>query len=456
MASTATDFSKGSVIKAIMVQTIPLLVAQIIQLLYNIVDRIYIGHLPGSNGLALTGVGVCFPVITLITAFTDWFGIGGTPLFSIARGEGKDERAHRIMCESAFLLITVSIVMTVLALIFMKPMLYALGASDATYPYAHSYFTVYILGTVFFMTGSGLNYYISAQGFPRTGMITTAIGAIINIILDPLFMFVLNWGVVGAAAATIISQAVSAVWVIRFLLSDKAMFRLNISEIRFDSGIAWEIITLGFANFLMKSTNTVTQAACNIMLRDYGGDLYIGIFAIINSIRDLISLPGTAVTHASQPVLGYNFGARKYKRLKQGIIFASAAASSYGGLVWILILIFPTFFIRIFTPDIETITVGTHCLRLYLMAFIFQMGQFCGQSVFSALGQSKKAIFFSTLRKIVIILPLTLILPLYMGVDGVFAAEPISNIIGGTAAFTTMLVTVYFRLPKQDGEEARM
>ena len=456
MASTATDFSKGSVIKAIMAQTIPLLVAQIIQLLYNIVDRIYIGHLPGSNGLALTGVGVCFPVITLITAFTDWFGIGGTPLFSIARGEGKDERAHRIMCESAFLLITVSIVMTVLALIFMKPMLYALGASDATYPYAHSYFTVYILGTVFFMTGSGLNYYISAQGFPRTGMITTAIGAIINIILDPLFMFVLNWGVVGAAAATIISQAVSAVWVIRFLLSDKAMFRLNISEIRFDSGIAWEIITLGFANFLMKSTNTVTQAACNIMLRDYGGDLYIGIFAIINSIRDLISLPGTAVTHASQPVLGYNFGARKYKRLKQGIIFASAAASSYGGLVWILILIFPTFFIRIFTPDIETITVGTHCLRLYLMAFIFQMGQFCGQSVFSALGQSKKAIFFSTLRKIVIILPLTLILPLYMGVDGVFAAEPISNIIGGTAAFTTMLVTVYFRLPKQDGEEARM
>ena len=456
MASTATDFSKGSVIKAIMAQSIPLLVAQIIQLLYNIVDRIYIGHLPGSNGLALTGVGVCFPIITLITAFTDWFGIGGTPLFSIARGKGDENRAHSIMSESAFLLIVTSVVMTVLTLIFMRPMLYALGASDATYTYAKSYFTIYILGTVFFMTGSGLNYYISAQGFPRIGMITTAIGAILNIILDPVLMFVLNWGVVGAAIATVISQIVSAVWVIRFLLSDKALFRLKISEIRFNSGIAREIATLGFANFLMKSTNTVTQAACNIMLRDYGGDLYIGIFAIINSIRDFISLPGTAITHASQPVLGYNFGARNYKRLKQGIVFASAAASSYGGLVWILILIFPTFFIRIFTPDMETITVGTHCLRLYLLAFIFQMGQFCGQSVFSALGQSKKAIFFSTLRKIIIILPLTLILPLYMGVDGVFAAEPISNIIGGTAAFSTMLVTVYFRLPKQDGEEARL
>ena len=456
MASKATDFSNGSVIRAIMIQTVPLLVAQIIQLLYNIVDRIYIGHLPGANGLALTGVGVCFPLITLITAFTDWFGIGGTPLFSIARGEGKHERALNIMCQSAFLLITVSVSITILTLIFMKPMLYALGASDATYSYAHNYFTVYILGTVFFMTGHGLNYYISAQGFPRIGMITTAIGALLNIVLDPIFMFVFGWGVVGAAIATVISQSISAFWVVRFLFSEKALFRLDIGRIRFDKSIAREIITLGFANFLMKSTNTVTQAACNITLRNYGGDLYIGVFTIINSLRDFITLPGTAITHASQPVLGFNFGARKYSRLKRGIIFASAAASSYASVVWILILLFPAFCIRIFSGDPETIRIGTHCLRLYLMAFIFQMGQFCGQSVFSALGQSKKAIFFSTLRKIVIILPLTLILPLYMGVDGVFAAEPISNIIGGTAAFTTMLVTVYFRLPKQDGEEARL
>ena len=452
----SVDFAHGSVEKAILLQAGPLLIAQLIQLLYNVVDRIYIGHIAGSDGLALTGVGVCFPLIMLITAFTDWFAMGGTPIFSILRGEGKDEEAHRVMGVSTWLLIVGSSVIMLVFLLFHRPMLYALGASEATYPYARSYFMIYMLGNFFFMTGAGLNYYISAQGYPQMGMITIAVGAAMNFVLDPLFIYAFHMGVAGAAIATVISQLATFVFVVRFLVSDKPIFPLKKEIIHFDAGLGRQILSLGFANFIMKATNTLTQAACNIQLQRFGGDLYIGIFAIINSIRDIISLPATAVTHSSQPVLGFNYGAKKYSRLRRGILFEVGVAGGYSAAAWILVMLFPTAFISIFTSDADTLMYGKSAVQIYFAAFIFMIGQFGGQSVFSALEQTKRAIFFSMLRKVIIVLPLTLLLPSFMGVNGVFAAEPVSNVIGGLATFITMLVTVYFRLPKKDDVEAHL
>lgn len=452
----SVDFAHGSVEKAILLQAGPLLIAQLIQLLYNVVDRIYIGHIAGSDGLALTGVGVCFPLIMLITAFTDWFAMGGTPIFSILRGEGKDEEAHRVMGVSTWLLIVGSIVIMLVFLLFHRPMLYALGASEATYPYARSYFMIYMLGNFFFMTGAGLNYYISAQGYPQMGMITIAVGAAMNFVLDPLFIYAFHMGVAGAAIATVISQIATFVFVVRFLVSDKPIFPLKKEIIHFDAGLGRQILSLGFANFIMKATNTLTQAACNIQLQRFGGDLYIGIFAplIPSVISSVFRRRRSHIPHSRCSAL--IMVREKYSRLRRGILFEVGVAGGYSAVAWILVMLFPTAFISIFTSDADTLMYGKSAVQIYFAAFIFMIGQFGGQSVFSALEQTKRAIFFSMLRKVIIVLPLTLLLPSFMGVNGVFAAEPVSNVIGGLATFITMLVTVYFRLPKKDDVEAHL
>ena len=449
------DFSVGSVRRHIFLQAVPLMVAQFIQLLYNVVDRIYIGHLQGSDGLALTGVGIAFPVISLITAFTDLFGVGGAPLFSIARGAGKEERARDILGATAFLLFTCSLVITALCYGFKRPLLYLFGASDRTYTYANAYLSVYLIGTVFFMTGSGINYFIPAQGFPRTGMLTTMLGAVVNIILDPILIFGLHMGVQGAAAATVIAQTVSALWVFHFITGKRAILRLERSRFHFDAALTREITGLGLSGFIMKSTNGLVQAVCNTQLRTFGGDIYISIITIISSVRDLVFLPGMAIMQGSQPVLGFNLGARKYSRIREGIRTATGAAVLYAATAWLLVMLFPSLFIRIFTPDPEIIRIGANAARLYFSAFLFMIGQFSGQSIFVGLGKSREAIFFSLLRKVIIVVPMTLLLPnlFGLGVNGVWLAEPISNVIGGTAVFVTMLRTVYFRLPKTDDTE---
>lgn len=452
----ANDFSGGSIQKTILLQAIPLFFAQLVQLLYNVVDRIYIGHLPEIGSVALTGVGVVFPLISLITAFTDWFGMGGAALFSIARGAGKEERARRLLGTTAFLLLVASLFITGLGIFLEKPLLTLFGASEQSYGYARAYLQIYILGTVFFMTSSGLNYFINAQGFPRMGMLTTMLGAVLNIVLDPIFIFAFRMGVRGAALATILSQTASALWVLRFLRSRQALYPLEKRYVRFDPGLCREIMSLGFAGFVMKATNGLVQAVNNIQLRAYGGDLYIGIIIIINSIRDIIQLPGSSIPGASQPVLGFQFGAREYRRLRSGILFQVSAAASYAVLAWALVMLFPGAFLRIFSSDPETLRVGTHAARIYFAAFIFMIGQTGGQSVFVALGKSRYAIFFSLLRKVVIVVPLTLILPHFFGVNGIYAAEPISNVLGGCAAFTTMIFRIYRRLPREDGVAAEI
>lgn len=450
----ANDFSRGSVRRAILMQAGPMLVAQLIQLLYNVVDRVYIGRIPGVQGAALTGVGIVFPVISLITAFTDWFGVGGSPLFSIARGAGDRERARRIMGLSTWLLLTGSILITLLGFFLARPILYLFGASDVTYPYARDYMRIYILGTVFFMTSSGLNYFINAQGFPKFGMMTTLLGAVLNILLDPILIFGLGWGVQGAAIATVLSQIVSALWVFRFLLSERADYRIEREFIRYDSKLIHEILSLGFSGFIMKATNSLVQVVCNVQLRGYGGDIYVGIITIINSIRSIIELPLMTITHGSQPVLAFQYGAKKYQRLREGIRFQLLFGFGYSLLAWLLVRSFPTAFVRIFTNDPDILTHGVDAVQLYFAAFIFMVGQSGSQTVFVSLGKSRQAIFFSMLRKVIIVVPLTLLLPMLMGVNGVFVAEPISNLIGGSAAFLTMYFTVYRRLPRENAGTA--
>lgn len=448
-AAGGKDFSKGKVWSNIMAQAVPLILAQLVQLLYNVVDRIYIGHLPGADSLALTGIGLVFPLTTLVAAFTNLFGMGGAPLFSIERGAGNDERAEKILGNTFTMLFASSFVIFALCYIFRKPVLYLFGASDASYVYADEYLRIYLFGTTFTMLSTGLNGFINAQGFPKTGMMTTLIGALLNLILDPLFIFVSDMGVGGAALATIISQAVSAVWVMHFLLSrkGKAAYHIKLSCIKPEWKLVGDITTLGMAGFIMQATNCMVQVVCNATLKVFGGDLYVGIMTVINSVREIMSLPVSGLTSGSQPVLGYNYGAGKYDRVKSGIRFTAAIGIAYTALAWIIVLIIPKQLMGIFTEDAQTIAYGAEALKTYFFGFVFMAFMFTGQSTFTALGYSKHAIFFSLLRKAIIVVPLVIILPrIGFGVMGVFLSEPISNVIGGLASFITMYVTVYRKL----------
>ena len=285
------DFSKGAVWKCIVAQAIPLTIAQLVQLLYNVVDRIYLGHMEEGDGLALTGVGLTFPVITLIMAFTALFGNGGVPLFAMARGREDDEEAGKILGNSFALLLVSSVFLMIAGYVFHKPILFAFGASEASFVYASEYLKIYLIGTVCSMISTGLNGYINAQGFPRIGMCSVVIGAVANIILDPFFIFVLDMGVAGAAFATVISQALSAIWILRFLFGKKGAVPLRIQNIRIRKRITKEICKLGTANFIMQGTTCAVQVACNSTLQSYGGDTYVGIMTVTNSIREIVMLP---------------------------------------------------------------------------------------------------------------------------------------------------------------------
>ncbi len=443
-----SNFGEGRVGSLILAQAVPLTLAQMVQVVYNVVDRVYIGHIPGEE-LALTGVGLTFPLISLSAAFINLFSTGGTPLCSIARGRGDDENARDIESNTFTMQICTGVVLAVFFFSLMKPLLYLFGASDATYPYAREYFCVYLLGSVFLTVGTGMNGFINLQGFPRVGMLTTVTGAVLNLILDPLFIYRLNMGVKGAAVATVISQFASACWVVAFLFGKHAIIRLRPSDVfHIDWKLLKRIVTLGLSGFIMAATNSVTQAVCNATLSVHGGDIYIGVMTVINSVREMIGLPINGITTGAQPVLSYNYGAQKNYRVKQGIRFASFTGFAYTFIMWALIMAFPTVFLRMFSSDRTLEEVGRLPLIVYFMGFVFMSLQFAGQSSFVALGKSGRAIFFSLFRKIVIVVPLTLLLPKIpaLGVMGVFLAEPVSNLIGGTASFVTMYLTVYRKL----------
>lgn len=429
----------------ILQMALPMTVAQLINILYNIVDRMYLGWLPGH--LSLTGLGLCLPIISILMGFANLCGMGGAPLCSIHRGKGENEEAERILGNSFALLLLFGAGLTALGLAFRRPILYLFGASDLTFPYANDYLTIYLLGTLFVMIGLGMNHFINAQGFSRMGMMTVALGAAVNIVLDPIFIFALDMGVRGAALATVLAQGCSALWVLKFLTGRRALLRLRWNTLRLQAARVRRILALGASGFAMSMTNSLVQVLCNASLQHYGGDLYVGVMTVINSIREVVSMPVQGITNGCQPVLGYNYGAGEYERVRRGIRFTTVLTVGYSVAAWALVMAVPELLIRIFNDEPELIAAGIPAFRLYFAAFFCMSFQFIGQSVFVGLGRSKSAVFFSLLRKAFIVAPLTLLLPgLGMGVDGVFAAEPVSNVLGGLACLLTMYITVYRRL----------
>lgn len=444
-----TDFSKGSVLRNVLEVGIPMTIAQLLNLLYNIVDRIYIGRIPEVGAMALTGVGVCFPIITLISAFTLLFGNGGAPLCSMERGRGNDEEAEKLMGNTFTMLLLTGAVLTLIGYLFYKPILFAFGASEATFGYAHDYICIYLAGTIFVMVSIGMNPFINSQGFGNIGMLTVLIGAVLNIVLDPLFIFTFNMGVKGAALATLISQIVSALWVLQFL-TKKASLRLKLSAMKIQIKRVIRIVSLGLTGFMMAFTNSLVQICCNSMLQSYGGDVYVGVMTVLNSVREIFNMPVQGITNGASPVMSFNYGRKAFDRVRQAIVCVTALCVGYTLLAWGVVALLPEFFIKLFNSDPELLDKGVAALKIYFMGFCFMALQFTGQSVFVALGKAKKAVFFSIFRKVIIVVPLTLLLPRIagMGVNGVFWAEPISNLVGGVACFATMLLTVLPELRK--------
>ena len=448
--SKENDFSVGSIPKNILSLALPMTAAQLINILYNIVDRMYLGRIPEVGRLSLTGLGLCLPIISILMGFANLCGMGGAPLCSICRGHGEREEAEEIMGNAFVLLLLFGVALTALGLAFKTPILYLFGASGVTFPYADDYLTIYLLGTVFVMIGLGMNPFINAQGFGRMGMLTVALGAVVNIVLDPVFIFLLDMGVRGAALATVIAQGCSAVWVLCFLSGRNTLLRLRLSTLRLRWRQVQRILGLGMSGFMMNLTNSLVQVVCNATLQIWGGDLYVSVMTVINSIREVISMPIQGITSACQPVLGYNYGAGAYDRVRQGIRFTAVVAMVYSFGVWALTMLIPGTLIRIFNSEAALLEAGIPAFHIYFATFFCMTFQFIGQSTFVGLGKSHQAVFFSLLRKAFIVAPLTLLLPpLGLGVDGVFLAEPISNVLGGLACILTMYFTVYRRLGRQ-------
>ena len=449
MTAAKGDFSQGKVSSLILRLGLPIMLAELVHVLYNIVDRVFIGHLPEPEGtLALTGLGVCFPLITLIGAFANLSNTGGATLSTIARGEGDDERAGRIMATAFTFLLIVGGTLTVLLYATAPWTLTLLGGSEETLPYALSYFRIYVLGSVPVLISLGMNSFINAQGFPRVGMLTVIIGAALNIGLDPLFIYAFGMGVRGAALATIISQTVSALWVLRFLTGKRPPVRLR--RLGIDRVQLGRIVGLGVTGFMFKVTNSVTQAIVNVMLRAWGGplsDLYIGATSLINSIREIMSLPINGMTQGAQSVMSYNYGAKLYKRVSEGIRFVLIGGLVINTCMWAMVMFFPQPLVRAFTDDEALAALTIRCARIFFGAFPFMALQVTGQHTFVALNHPKHALFFSTLRKLILVAPLTLLLPgLGLGVEGVFWAEFISQVCGASACFTTMYFVIWRKM----------
>ena len=407
-----------------------MLVAQMLTLLYSIVDRIYIGRIPGTGSLALGGIGLCFPVILTVTAFTNLFGLGGSPLCSIERGKGDFRKAQQIMNTAFYLLAATSAVILLAGEILASPLLTLFGATAGNLPIALEYLRIYLLGTFFAMISTGMNPYINAQGFSRAGMVTVVIGALSNIILDPVFIFVFGMGIRGAAVATVLSQGLSALFVLRFLTGSQTELRLLAPS---------DVLGPDTREF----TNSLVSISCNSVLSAYGGEIYVSIMTVVSSVRQILDTPVLAITEGSSPVISFNYGARRADQIRKAIMIMSASSIAYTAVTWALIEYRPAFFIGIFLSDPAFIEQAIPALHLYFFAFIFQALQYSGQTVFKALGKKKHAIFFSLFRKVVMVVPLTYLLPrLGFGALGVFIAEPISNFVGGTACFTVMLLTV--------------
>lgn len=448
------DFENGTVTGNILEAALPMLVAQILNLLYNIVDRIYIARIAEEGTAALGAVGLCFPLIVIITAFANLFGNGGAPLFAIQRGQKDERKAVAIMNTSFTMVCASAIVLMVVGFLFARPILILFGASDNSLVYALPYMMIYLLGTLPSMVAVGMNPFINAQGYSLIGMCSVAVGAGANLLLDPLFIFGLRFGVCGAAIATVLSQCLSAIFVFYFLTkkSELKVRLLKKNEIAACMGYAKNIISLGMAGFIMQLTNSLVTICCNNVLSVTGGDIYISVMTIVSSVRQLVETPIHAMSEGSSPILSYNYGARRPARVRKAGMVMGALILAYSAVIWSIIILEPRPLIRIFSSDAQLTKDAVPALNQYFAAFIFMDLQYMGQTVFKSLNKKKQAIFFSMLRKVFIVVPLTYLMPyaLHMGTDGVFLAEPVSNVIGGTLCFATMLITVLPELKRME------
>lgn len=419
---------------------LPTVLAQLINVLYNVVDRIYIGHMQGDGNLALTGVGVTLPVITLIAAFSAFAGAGGAPLAAIELGKRDERKASLIMGNSAWLLVFFSIVLTIGFLLFKVPILYAFGASSKTIAYANEYITIYLLGTIFVQLALGLNAFISGQGAAKAAMLSVLIGAVINIVLDPIFIFALHLGIRGAALATAISQFVSAVWVVSFLKSKRSVLYLKL--VRPDKSLILKIAALGIAPFVMQSTESLVTITFNTGLQRYGGDLYVGSMSILMSIMQLIVIPVNGITQGVQPIVSYNYGAGNRLRVKETVV-RLVSVCLLGTLILAGVAIFcPGIYASMFTNDAELVALTCRIMPIFFLGIaIFGIQAAC-QSTFLALGQAKVSLFIAMLRKIILLIPLALILPKFLGVKGIYIAEPVSDVISVIVTSVLCVITL--------------
>ena len=447
------DFGDGNITSDILRTSFPMLIAQVLNLLYSIVDRVYIGRIADVGTQALGAVGLCFPLIIMVTAFTNMFGMGGAPLFSMALGRGDRRTAQEIENTSFRLLVVTAITIMVTGEVFGAPLLRLFGATADELPMALSYLRIYLLGTLFIMLATGMNSFINAQGYSIDGMISVTIGAGANLILDPIFIFGLGLGIRGAALATVLAQLLSVTYVAFFLFGPR---RKNEFTVRMGTALphARDIISLGTAPFIMQCTNSLVSIACNNVLMAVGGSVYVSVMTIVSSVRSILDTPVLAITEGATPVLSYNYGARRPAGVIKGIKVTMALAVPYTFAVWLLVMLAPGFFVRIFSSDAEIMADAAHALHLYFFAFIFQSFQYCGQTVFKALGKKRRAVFFSLFRKVILVIPLTFLLPhlFGLGTDGVFMAEPISNVIGGIACFSTMCLSILPELHRMESE----
>lgn len=449
------DMGSGSVKRWMVKMAVPAVIGQVVNLLYNIVDRIYIGHISGIGGSALTGVGLFTPILMLITAFAMLAGAGGAPRAAIAMGKGSREEAEKIMANCFTVLLILAVILTAVFSVFLPSLLRLFGASDVTLPYGTTYGRIYILGSIFVLTVMGMNPFLTTQGFSRMSMMTTVIGAGINIVLDPIFIFVLDLGVAGAALATVLSQAVSAVWILKFLTGKKTLLKLKPGNMTLERKIIAPCLGLGVSSFVMVSTESLLSISFTSSLSRYGGDVAVGAMTVLTSINQLIMMPMQGVCQGGQPLMSFNYGAKKLNRVKEAFLCQFLTCVTYTAVFWSLLMLFPNAFAGIFTSDTALVEYTAWAIRVFL-AGCFSVGfQLSCQQAFMALGQAKTSLIMACLRKLILLIPLIFILPLFFENQAfaVFLAEPVSDIL--SAVVTTAVFARFFRKLMKEGKSVQ-
>ncbi|MCI5569457.1 MAG: MATE family efflux transporter [Lachnospiraceae bacterium] len=425
---------------------IPTITAQLINMLYNIIDRVYIGHIPESGALALTGVGVCMPLIMIVSAFAALVGCGGAPRASISMGKGDNDTAERILGNCFFLQIIVSVILTAVLLFSSRSLLLAFGASSNTIGYAVDYMNIYAIGTIFVQLTLGMNMFITTQGFAKTGMLSVLIGAVLNIILDPLFIFTFDMRVRGAALATIISQAVSCIWVISFLTGKKTFLKIKKCNLKLSSKVIMPCVALGLATFIMQASESIISVCFNSSLLKYGGDIAVGAMTILTSVMQFAMLPLQGLGQGAQPVLSYNYGAKNKDRVKKAFKLLLISSLCYSTVLWAVIMAFPQVFAGMFTTDTALLNFTKAALRIYCACLLLFGIQVACQMAFTSFGKAKASIAVAVTRKFILLLPLIYLLPhIFTGnrTNAVYMAEPIADFIA--VSFTAILFTFRFR-----------